>query len=235
MTNGLLDTLFRALEPADGCAARAAAAARGVAAAFAALEDPGRSLGVPSPAQLIGAEAVAAPLRARLRTLVARPAASAGARPARSKPLILTLPARRERGGHCFGSSRSAGPACTSACASGMCPTSAGALACGPWPWRCFRLRPCCRGPPATQRVAAWRPAVRCSPRRLMGCQRRRRGRAGRRRAPVALGPLGQRRRTVRRVRGRRHAHASGPACGRRCHRGILQDAQARRTSVPAL
>jgi len=83
MTNGLLDTLFRALEPADGCASRAAAA-RGVAAAFAALEDPGRSLGVPSPAQLVGAEAVAAPLRARLRTLVARPAASAGARPRRT-------------------------------------------------------------------------------------------------------------------------------------------------------
>lgn len=78
MTNGLLDTLFRALDPVDASPARAAAAARGVAAAFDLLEDPARNQGVPSPAQLAGAEAVAAPLRVRLRQLVARPAPPTG-------------------------------------------------------------------------------------------------------------------------------------------------------------
>lgn len=71
MTNALLDTLFRALDPA-GSPARAAAAQRGVAAALELLEDPARSHGVPSPAQLASSEAIAAPLRASLQKLVAR-------------------------------------------------------------------------------------------------------------------------------------------------------------------
>ena len=71
MTNALLDTLFRALDPASS-PMRAAAAQRGVAAALELLEDPARSHGVPSPAQLAGSEAVAAPLRASLQKLVAR-------------------------------------------------------------------------------------------------------------------------------------------------------------------
>ena len=42
MTNALLDSLFRALDP-TGSPARAAAAHTGVAAALALLEDPCRS------------------------------------------------------------------------------------------------------------------------------------------------------------------------------------------------